>query len=30
VLGYLLSPVVLVVLSGAAGLCVRAAKGGLK
>jgi chromate transporter len=30
VLSYLLSPVVLVVLSGAAGLWVRAAKGGLK
>ena len=30
VLGTLLSPVVLVVLAGAAGLCVRAAKGGLR
>ena len=30
VLDYLTSPVVLVVLAGAAGLCVRAAKGGLK
>ena len=30
VLDYLCSPVVLVVLSGVAGLCVRAAKGGLK
>lgn len=30
VLGYLLSPVVLVVAAGAAGLCIRAAKGGLK
>lgn len=29
-LDYLCSPVVLVVLAGAAGLCVRAAKGGLK
>ena len=28
VVDYLLSPVVLVVLSGAAGLCIRAAKGG--
>jgi chromate transporter len=30
VLGYLTSPVVLVVLAGVAGLCIRAAKGGLK
>ena len=30
VLGFLLSPVVLVVAAGVAGLCVRAAKGGLK
>ena len=30
VLGYLLSPVVLVIVAGAAGLCIRAAKGGLK
>lgn len=30
VLGYLLSPVVLVVLAGVAGLCIRSAKGGLK
>ena len=30
VLDYLCSPVVLVVLAGVAGLCVRAAKGGLK
>jgi chromate transporter len=30
VLSYLTSPVVLVVLSGVAGLCIRAAKGGLK
>lgn len=30
VLSYLCSPVVLVVAAGAAGLCVRAAKGGLK
>lgn len=30
VLGYLLSPVVLVVAAGAAGLCIRAAKGGKK
>ena len=30
VLGYLTSPVVLVILAGAAGLSVRAAKGGLK
>ena len=29
-LGFLCSPVVLVVLSGLAGLCIRAAKGGLK
>ncbi len=30
VLGYLLSPVVLVVAAGVAGLCIRAAKGGKK
>jgi chromate transporter len=30
VLSYLTSPVVLVVLAGVAGLCIRAAKGGLK
>ena len=30
VLNFLLSPVVLVILAGLAGLCVRAAKGGLK
>lgn len=30
VLSYLLSPVTLVILAGAAGLCIRAAKGGLK
>ena len=30
VLDYLCSPVVLVVLAGAAGLCIRAARGGLK
>ena len=30
VLGFILSPVFLVVAAGAAGLCVRAAKGGLK
>ena len=30
VLGYLLSPVVLVVAAGAAGLCIRAVKGGKK
>lgn len=30
VLSYLLSPVVLVVAAGVAGLCIRAAKGGLK
>ncbi len=30
VLGYLLSPAVLVVIAGVAGLCIRAAKGGLK
>jgi chromate transporter len=30
ILGYLTSPVVLVVLSGVAGLCIRAARGGLK
>ena len=30
VLSYLCSPVVLVVLAGVAGLCIRAAKGGLK
>ena len=29
-LGYLLSPAVLVVIAGVAGLCIRAAKGGLK
>lgn len=30
ILGYLLSPVVLVLLAGVAGVCIRAAKGGLK
>ena len=30
VMGFVTSPIVLVVLAGAAGLCVRAAKGGLK
>ena len=30
VLGFVLSPVFLVIAAGAAGLCVRAAKGGLK
>ena len=30
VMGFLTSPIVLVVLAGAAGLCIRAAKGGLK
>ena len=30
VLGYLLSPVVLVVAAGVAGLCIRAVKGGKK
>ena len=29
-LGFVTSPIVLVVLAGVAGLCVRAAKGGLK
>ncbi len=30
VMGFVTSPIVLVVLAGVAGLCVRAAKGGLK
>ena len=29
-LGFVMSPVFLVIAAGAAGLCVRAAKGGLK